>query len=51
MHTSNIYNTGYYIDNVEGDRNLVDPMVTRPTGEKIRWSQQFLQGKTSCGST
>ena len=47
-----IYNsTGYYIDNVEGDRNLVDPMMTRPTGEKIRWSQQFLQGRTSCGST
>lgn len=46
-----MYRTGYYIDNVEGDRNLVDPMVTRPTGQKIRWSQQFLQGQTSCGST
>lgn len=45
----------FYIDNVQGDRDLVDPMVTRPTargtGQRLRWSQQFLQGRTSCGSS
>lgn len=41
---------GYYIDNVEGDRRLVDPMVDRPGSQgRIQWSQQFLQGKTKCG--
>jgi len=32
---------GYYINNVEGPRDLVDPLLTRPTGETIRWSAQF----------
>ncbi len=42
---------GFYIDNVQGDKNLVDPIVTRPTGQKLRWSQQFLQSRPSCGTT
>lgn len=36
---------------MEGDKDLVDPIVTRPTGQKIRWSEQFLQGRATCGST
>ena len=34
-----------------GPRDQVDPVLTRPTGEKIRWSEQFLQGKKSCNTT
>jgi hypothetical protein len=34
---------GFYIDYVEGNRDVVDPMLTLPGGKKIRWSQQFLQ--------
>ena len=47
-----IHPSGFYIDNVEGDRTLVDPVLTRPGpgNRKVRWSQQFLQGRTECGS-
>lgn len=40
---------GHYIDNVKGEADLVDPILTRPAGQgKIRWSQQFLQGREKC---
>lgn len=40
---------GYYINNVEGNRDLVDPLLVRPNGQKVRWSAQFLaQGQTKC---
>jgi hypothetical protein len=51
---------GFYINNVtkaeiyQSDKvknALVDPILTRPgTGEKVKWSQQFLQGKAACDS-
>ena len=32
---------GYYIDHVKGDLDIVDPIVSLPSGDKIRWSEQF----------
>ncbi|KAM3574150.1 hypothetical protein VYU27_003869 [Nannochloropsis oceanica] len=42
---------GYYINNVEGPRDLVDPLLTRPTGETIRWSAQFIPQPPPGGSS
>jgi hypothetical protein len=42
---------GYYIDNVQGDPNVVNPYVTPlSSGPKLRWSRQFTHGnETKCG--
>lgn len=29
---------------VAGARSIVDPILVRPDGQRIRWSDQFLQG-------
>jgi hypothetical protein len=47
---------GYYIDEVisrhssEDDVSKLDPMINLPSGTTMRWSKQFLQGETNCGT-
>jgi len=36
--------SGFYIDNVQGNKDVVDPLITLPDGSQMRWSQQYLQG-------
>lgn len=42
----------FYIDMVEGALDRVDPWVKplAPGAKRIRWSQQFLQGRQNCSS-
>lgn len=43
---------GFYIDNAVAHplrRDKLDPYVTLFDGTRIRWSEQFLQGKKKCG--
>jgi len=42
---------GYYIDEVlsKNSGNELDPILDLPSGNTMRWSQQFLQGKSTCG--